>query len=151
MAPPSVTKQKLSDGTTQWSVGGFVTTMRILAPGVIYATAASSGEQVFIPEVTEVMEAEIAAHGHIIIFVNLLEAARFGGDARESWGAWAKKQKQHASAHFLVRSKLVDMGISLIAMFSGADLRSYSNIEPFVAAMQRAAPNAVMPKLQKVA
>ena len=151
MPPQSVTKQKLADGTTQWSVGGFVTTIRTIAPGVVYCTAASSGEQVFIPEVVEMMEAEIAAHGHLVVFVNLLDAVRFSGPARESWAAWAKKQKQHASAHFLVRSKLVDMALSLIAMFSGADLRSYADMERFLAAMRQAAPHAVLPKLRNVA
>jgi hypothetical protein len=143
--------QKLSDGTLQWRVGEFVITLRSLAPGVVYAATTGSGEHVFVPEFAAALAAEIATHGRLVGFVNLREANRFGGEARDGWSEWTKKYKQQASAHFLVRSKLVDMALSLIAMFSGADLRVYSDVERFSAAMQLAAPNAVLPKLRNVA
>jgi hypothetical protein len=149
MASTPVTTQRLADGTMQWSLGEFVTVMRVLSAGVVYC--ASAGDQVFIPEFAQALAAEIETHGHVVIFVNMLEAARLSGSARDSWAAWAKKHKQGTSAHFLVRSKLVDMGLSLIAMFSGADMRSYSDAERFLAAMREAAPQATLPKLRDVA
>jgi hypothetical protein len=151
MGAKSVTTQKLPDGTTQWNAGGFITTLRQLAPGVLYSTAVGSGEHVFNPALTEAMEAEVAAHGRTVIFVNLLEATRLGAEARDSWAAWAKKHRQQTSAHLLVRSKLVEMGLSLIAMFSGADLKVYTDLERFLDAMRQAAPKAALPKLHKVA
>lgn len=153
MGSTSVTKQRLADGTMQWSVGAFVVTMRVLGPGVAYSTTTGSGIQVFIPEFAQALEAEIATHGRLVLFVNLLEATRLSGAARESWAEWAKKHKQDTVAHFLVQSKIIDMALSLIAMFSGAgaQMRSYSDIERFSAAIRQAAPNAVLPKLRNVA
>ena len=151
MGAKPVAVQKLPDGTTQWSVDGFVATLRILAPGVVYSSAVGSGDQVFIPELAAGMAEQITAHGRVLVFVNLLGSARLGGTARDRWAEWAKKHKQHSSAHFLVRSKLVEMGISLIALFSGADLRSYGDMDRFLAAMRQAAPNAVLPKLRSAA
>jgi hypothetical protein len=71
--------------------------------------------------------------------------------ARDSWAAWAKKHKQNISSHFLVRSKLVEMGVALIAAFSGADHRSYSDKERFFAAIRKLAPHAALPSLRNVA
>ena len=145
--------QKLADGTMQWSVGAFVVTLRVLGPGVAYSTTTGSGVQVFVPEFTEALEAEIATHGRIVLFVNLLEATRLSGPARDSWAEWAKRHRLDTTAHFLVQSKLIDMALSLIAMFSGAgaQMRSYSDMDRFLAAMREAAPNAVLPKLRNVA
>lgn len=151
MSATSVRMQRLPDGTMQWTIGSFVASLRVLGPGVVYCCAVGSGEHIYVPELTAAMEAEIAMHGRIAIFVNLLEAARLSGAARDSWAAWAKQHKDQTSAHFLVRSKLVEMGLSLIGMFSGADLRSYADAERFSSAMQHAAPNAVLPKLRNVA
>jgi hypothetical protein len=136
----------------RWSVGGNAAsaTLHQLGPGVVYIQS-SGGELVFIPELADALEAEITAHGRVVLFVNLLEATRLSGEARDRWSVWTKKHKQHSSAHCLVRSKLVDMALSLVAMFSASDLRSYSDIERFMAAMQQVAPNARLPKLRKVA
>lgn len=148
MTTATVSTRKLADGTTRWDVGGFFATLRVLGPGVVYTTAVGSGEHIFIHELAQALEAELASHGRVVVFVNLLEAARFGGAARDSWSEWSKQHKRNMSARFLVRSRLVEMGLSLIAMFSGAELRSYTDDERFLAAMRLAAPNAVLPNLR---
>jgi hypothetical protein len=149
MSPPAVRTQQLPDETTQWTVGSTVSSFRRLSPGVVYV--ASSGPQVFIPELAEAMEREIAQHGSAVIFVNMLEAKRLDGEARDNWATWSKRIKDKAKAHFLVRSKLVEMGLSLIAMIGGADMRNYSDPARFEAAMREAAPNAILPQIKKVA
>src|SRR4051794_7523776 len=112
MGKKAVTTQTLLDGTMQWSVGGLVATLRQLAPGVVYVTS-SAGEQEFIPELAEALAAAIAKHGRVVLFVNLLDATRLSAQARDSWSAWGKKHKQQTFAHFLVRSKIVEMALSL--------------------------------------
>jgi hypothetical protein len=149
MSPPAVRTQQLPDETTQWTVGSTVSSFRRLCPGVVYIV--SSGPQIFIPQLAEAMEREVAQHGSAAIFVNMLEAKRMDGDARDNWATWTKRIKDKSKAHFLVRSKLVEMGLSLIAMLSGADLRNYSDSARFEAAMREAAPNAILPRITKVA
>jgi len=151
MGTQAASMQKLSDGTLQWTVGTIVISLRHLNPGVIYIAVTGQGEQVFLQELADIMETELATHGRLVVFANMAEANRFGAAARDAWAAWSKKHKQGLSAHCLVRSKLVEMGLSLVTMFSGSDLKSYSESERFLAAMRQVAPSATLPKLRDVA
>jgi hypothetical protein len=106
---------------------------------------------VFIPQLAKVLDDDIARAGHITVFANLLQATRLVGEAREGWATWSKKTKAYVSSHCLVRSKLVEMGLSLITMFSGNNLRSTNDPVAFEAAMKRAAPDATLPPIRSVA
>jgi hypothetical protein len=148
---PLATEQKLPDGTLQWTTGQVVTSMRVLAPGVVYVASSGSGAQEFLPALAAALEAEAVRHGRITVFANLLDAPRMSTEARDQWAAWSKKLQPHVAGHCLVRSKLLEMALSLIAMFARSELRSYSELERFEAAIKAVAPDAVLPPRQKVA
>jgi hypothetical protein len=146
----TVRVQTLPDGSTQWSVGAFVGTFRQLAPGAVYIGVAGASE-VFVPGLSKAFDDEIERAGRITIFANLLEASRITGEARDGWANWMKSAKSRTSAVCLVKSKIVEMGVSLITLFSGSDVKSTSDVAAFEAAMRQAAPGARLPQIRKSA
>ncbi len=147
----SSNKQKLPDGSTQWTLeNGATVTLRRLAPGVMYFAAAGSITQ-FVEDAAAALDAEIAREGRITVFANLYETSRMASDVRDAWGAWSKKTKASTAPYCLVRSKLMEMAMSLISMFSGANLKVFSDPQPFVDAMKRAAPQVKLPEIKRVA
>jgi hypothetical protein len=150
MGVDSIETQKLPDGTLRWTVGPMVLSLLRIERGVLYLVGSGPCE-VFVPPMARALEDEIAQAGRIVVFANLLEATRVTGSARDGWSDWAKRTKDRFSAHCLVRSKLVDMGLSLISMFSGNPLRSYTDVAVFEAALRRAAPGAAIPAIRSVA
>jgi hypothetical protein len=145
-----VRSQALPDGSTQWTAGSFVAVFRQLAPGVIYVASAGNVD-LFVAAMGRSLDEEIARTGRIRIFANLLEATRISGEARDAWAAWSKTAKSQKSCLCLVRSKLVDMGVSLIGYVSGSDLKSTSDIGAFENAMRLAAPGVRVPDVKKPA
>lgn len=151
MANTTTVAVKLPDGTQQWTVGTVICSFRVLAPGVVYVCSSGSGVQTFLPELAAAMEAEVARSGRTMVFANMLEAPRMSTESRDAWATWTKRLQPNISGHCLVRSKLLEMALSLITMFSRSEMQSYSDIDRFEAAMRAAAPNAVLPPRQKVA
>jgi hypothetical protein len=135
----------------QWTLdGGATVTLRRLAPGVMYF-ASSGSITVFIEEAAKALDAEIAREGRITVFANLYETARMASDVRDAWAAWSKKSKASTAPYCLVRSKLMEMAMSLISMFSGANLKVFSDPQPFLEAMKKAAPRVKLPEIKRVA
>jgi hypothetical protein len=144
-------KETLPDGSTQWKLeNGATVTLRKLAPGVMYFAAAGSITH-FIDEAAKALDAEIAKEGRITVFANLFETSRMASDVRDAWAAWSKKSQAHTLPFCLVRSKIMEMAMSLISMFSGANLKVFSDPQPFVNAMKNAAPRVKLPEIRQVA
>jgi hypothetical protein len=144
-------KQTLQDGSLQWTLdGGATVTLRRLAPGVMYFASVGS-ITLFIDEAAQALDAEIAREGRITVFANLYETARMNSEVRDAWGAWSKKTQAKTTPYCLVRSKLMEMAMSLISMFSGANLRVFSDPTEFLAAMKRTVPHIKPPEIKRVA
>ena len=147
----SSTKQRLPDGSTQWTLdNGATITLRKLAPGVMYFAVTGSITE-FMEECAKALDDEIAREGRITVFANLAEASRMAGEARDAWSAWSKKTNASTTPYCLVRSKIMEMALSLISMFSGASLKVFSDPQPFIDAMKRAAPSVRLPEIKRVA
>lgn len=116
----------------------------------MYFAAAGSITQ-FIDEAAKMLDAEIAREGRITVFANLYETARMNADVRDAWAAWSKKTQANTLPYCLVRSKLMEMAMSLISMFSGANLRVSSNPRDFLEAMRRTVPHVKLPEIKLVA
>lgn len=141
----------LSDGTSQWTLdGGATVLLRRLAPGVMYFAASGSITQ-FVEEAAKALDAEIAREGRITVFANLYETTRMATDVRDAWSAWSKKSQAQTMPYCLVRSKIMEMAMSLISMFSGASMRTVSDPNEFIALMKRVAPQAKPPQITRAA
>ena len=140
----------LPDGSVQWTAGSSTLTFRQLASGVVYIASAGASD-VFIPEIARALDDEIARNGRILVFANLLEATRIAGEARDGWSEWSKRTKGHTKGLCLVRSKFVEMALSLIAMLSGSEVKTCSDVAFFENAMRNQAPGAKLPYIRKTA
>lgn len=140
----SVTQRStLADGTKCFRVSKFTQLLTPLGPGVVLVTGIGYNSGASAPLVTAELTSAIPAQGKLTSFVNLSLQTGQGGAAREWWIEWGKEHRPHVEAvHILVRSRMMDMAISVIRMFVGGGLiHSHAEPEPFEAAIRERVPS----------
>jgi hypothetical protein len=105
----------------------------------------------FVEDAAKALDAEIAREGRITVFANLYETTRMASDVRDMWATWSKKSQDKTKPYCLVRSKIMEMAMSLISMFSGASMKTVSDPSEFAALMKRVAPQAKLPPITRAA
>lgn len=76
---------------------------------------------------------ELDAHGSLDLFMDMRYVERGSRKSREPWKEWARRNRARHRSHILVRSSLLHMAISVIAMASGTVMHSYSDEALFMA------------------
>jgi len=129
------------DGTVLYLGEAGCAVLQRLARGVLLITAVGDFETPSASETMKDFENELEVGGKLVLFINLLERKSVASSSRQSWSEWARKHRDRLRSHVLVRSKLVDMAISVIAMLAGGvSVKSYSNVADFEAAIAREVP-----------
>ena len=88
------------------------------------------------------LELELERSGMLTTFIDLREAMGMGSDSRDTIVAWMRKhQKRMNASHVLVRSKLMEMAATLVAMLVGGGIiRVYSRPETFLDLLRQTSP-----------
>ena len=129
-----------SDGSVLiWGPNGGVYVVR-LAPGLLYALGIGNFDGPFEDGPMCDFDREIAAHGSLELFMDLRNVDRGSRATRDPWKEWAAKNRTRISSHLLVRSSILRMAISVIAMVSGAISLSYDDDKAFLRELGRRAP-----------
>ena len=118
----------------------------VLKPGVVLATA--HGEVIDEEDVrTEAallaeFDQELARAGSFALFADLRESPRMPSASRERISKWIRRhQTRLRLSHLLVRSKLLEMALSVITMLVGSGLfKVHTNSQTFLALAKKEAP-----------
>ncbi len=91
------------------------------------------------------LELELERSGMLTVFADLRESTRMGGESRETTVAWMRKYQGRINAsHVLVRSKLMEMAMSIVAMLVGGGvIKMYSRPQAFLDLLRQTAPKVV--------
>lgn len=132
----------LRDGSLCFRSSKFTIVFTRLAPGFVLTTASGYNAGDSAPLVTAEMSKAIPPSGKLVIFVNLSLQTGQASAAREWWAAWMKQNREQlGTTHMLVRSKVMDMAISVTAMIIGGGMiKSHSSLASFEAAIATQVP-----------
>jgi len=127
---------------------GAVLRVRIAAlkPGFVLVTALGEAltesdmraEQGMIAE----LDRELERAGQLTVFADLRESRRMPAKSRDMLAAWVRRhQVRLNTSHVLVRSKIMEMAMSVVAMLVGGGMvKVYSNADVFLALVRKVAP-----------
>ena len=138
----TVTKRSvLADGSLCFRTSKFTQVMTRLAPGRMLVTGIGYNDGRCAPLITEEMTRAMPPGGTLIAFVNLSAQTGQASDAREWWAEWAKGHREKLECtHMLVRSRMMDMAISVLGMLIGGGINAHSEQASFEAAITAAVP-----------
>ena len=133
--------RKVRDGAVLvWGPTGAAIVIHRLAPGVVYLTGIRNFDGPFEDGPMCDFDREIAEHGSVDLFFDLRDVERGSRKSREPWKAWAATNGKRHRSHLLVRSSLLRMAISVIAMAAGTVTQSYADEAAFLAELKRKVP-----------
>jgi hypothetical protein len=121
----------------------------VLKPGfmLMVAKGGSNGPEDAAAELVLLreFELELERSGMLTVFADLRESTRMGGETRDQTVAWMRKYQGRINAsHVLVRSKLVEMAMSIVAMLVGGGIiKMYSRPQAFLDLLRQVAPKIV--------
>lgn len=147
LVPPSTLRQVQPDGAVLLAGPNLRLRMVLLRPGVMLVTA--RGEVIGADDVKvevamlQELEAELARAGQLKAFADLRESQRMPSTSRERIAIWAKRHESRVvEAHVLLRSKLLEMAMSIVSMLVGSDrVAIHTSQSAFLALVKRAAPD----------
>ena len=127
----------LADGSLCFRISKFTQVVTSLAPGSVLVTSLGYNSGQCAPLVTAELSRAIPAGGKLSAFVNLSGQSGQASVAREWWGDWAKQNRSQLMAtHMFVRSRMMDMAISVLVMIIGSEMiRTHSTQSTFEAAI----------------
>jgi hypothetical protein len=118
----------------------------VLKPGVLLASA--RGEVVDAQDesaetaLLEEFDRELERAGSLTVFADLRESQRMSAPSREKIAKWTRRhQARLLPSHILVRSKFIEMALSIIAMLVGGGLfEIHTNPQTFLALLKKVSP-----------
>lgn len=129
-------RSQLVDGSLCLRTSKFTQVITQLAPGVMLVTGIGYNSGECAPLVTDELSRAIPSAGQLSAFVNLSEQTGQASIAREWWAEWSKQNRaQLTTTHMFVRSKMMDMAISVLVMLGSEMVRTHSNRTTFEAAI----------------
>ncbi len=132
----------LTDGSACYRSPKFTQVVTRLAPGHLLVTAIgyNSGESA--PLITADMAHEIPHGGKLSVYVNLSAETGQASAAREWWADWVKhRQPELNLTHILVRNRIMEMAISVLAMIvGGGNIKAHSSEASFISIIAEGVP-----------
>lgn len=146
LIPPSTLRQAQPDGSVLIAGPNLRLRFAVLRPGVVLITA--RGEVITADDVTveaamlRELDAQLELAGRLQVFGDLRESERMPSTSRERLSNWARRHESQAlEAHVLLRSKLLEMAMSIVSMLVGRDrVTLHTSLPAFRALVQRAVP-----------
>jgi hypothetical protein len=130
-----------------WGPSGAVFITRP-ARGVLYVIGQGNFDGPFEDGPMIDFDREIDAHGSLDLFLDMRRVDRGSRKSRDTWKAWASRNRTRHKSYVLVRSTVLHMAISVIAMVSGTVTQSFSDERVYLAELARKAPRTpALPEL----
>jgi hypothetical protein len=125
----------LADGSQCYRISKYTQVVTRLAPDCLLVTGFGYNSGECAPLVTAELARAIPEAGKLTTFVNLTAQTGQASVAREWWAAWARQHRPRlAATHILVRSRMMDMAISVMAMIIGGGMiQSHTDPAEFAA------------------
>jgi hypothetical protein len=132
----------LADGSLCFRTSKFTSVVTRLAPGFVLITGIGYNSGECAPLITAELARAIPEGGKLAAFVNLAEQHGQASIAREWWADWVKQHRaQLAVTHILVRSRMMDMAISVLGMIIGGGMiKAHSDVTAFEAVISVSMP-----------
>jgi|GEM_PF-955436 len=134
------------DGALLFSGPNLRVRFTVLKPGVVLTSGHGavvdaedvSAEAALLAE----LERELEQAGTLTVFADLRNSPRLPAASREKIEQWARShQARLLPSHVLVRSKILEMAVSIIAMLVGGGLiKIHSSPQKFLALLKQVAP-----------
>lgn len=136
-----MSREVLGEGTIVYAGPGGRAVVQRLAPGVLLMTALGDFAVPLEDGLMRDFDREIEEHGSLVLCLNLLDRKAISAGSRKPWTDWATKNRGKIRVHVLMRSKLVGMAISVMAMLAGGiPVTTYSEVAEFEEAIARLVP-----------
>jgi len=134
------------DGAVLFCGTNLCVRLAVLTPGVMLVSA--RGEVVDDEDVRAEaallveFDRELERAGTFTVFADLRESVRMPAASRERIAQWTRRhQARLLPSHVLVRSKLIEMALSIIMMLVGGGLfKVHTNSQTFLALVKKTAP-----------
>ncbi len=135
-------RSMLADGSLCFRTSKFTQVVTVLAPGFMLVTGIGYNSGECAPLITAELRRAFPQTGKLATFVNLAGQTGQASVAREWWGEWVKQNRaQLTVTHMLVRSKMMDMAISVLGMIIGSGMiKAHSDVLTFEAAIRAGVP-----------
>lgn len=129
-----------NDGTVLiWGLTGAIVVSRP-APGVLYLTGLRNFDGPFEDGPMRDFDREIAQHGSLTLFLDVRNVEQGSRKSRQAWKEWSTQNRDRVRSNLLVRSRILHMAVSVIAMVSGASAQSFNDEAAFLAELTRQVP-----------
>lgn len=124
-------ERKVEDGVIYATDRGQVL-LRIPLPGVVLATYEGVAAEAFVPKITATLDQWIADGRRVTIGVDTLELSSYETGYRKGWTQWMGDNRPHIQGvHILFRSRLVQMGITIVNSLIGGVITAYTDRAKF--------------------
>lgn len=132
----------LQDGSLCFRSSKCTAILTLLGPSALLITSIGYDAGDSSPLLAAEINRLIAAQGKLNIFANLAIQTGQASVAREWWAEWAKQHRAHLRlSHILVRNRVTDMAISVLAMLIGGGvIKSHASQASFEAAIAELVP-----------
>jgi len=132
----------LADGSQCFRTSKYTQIVTPLAPGSVLVTGIGYNSGECAPLISAELARAIPVGGKLNAFVNLAAQSGQASIAREWWADWVKQNRaQLTTAHMLVRSRIMDMAISVLVMLVGSEMvKTHSTQRTFEAAIAERVP-----------
>lgn len=142
------------DGSVLFCGSHLFVRVAVLKPGIVLVSARGEviddedvrAEAAMLAE----FDHELERAGSFTVFADLRESQRMPAASRQRIAQWTRRhQTRLLLSHMLVRSKLLEMALSIITMLVGSGLfKVHTNAQTFLALVRTAAPKlTALPKV----
>jgi hypothetical protein len=93
--------------------------LSVVKPGVLELRQEGAISYAFTVKEVPFADQELQRHGSLVMFIDTWEQKSVDTTTRDEWARWSKNHKNEVRSLVLVRSRLIDMTVSLIVLFAG--------------------------------
>jgi hypothetical protein len=136
------------DGAVLVAGTGIRFRIQVLKPGFVLLTgsgarASSADDALAELAMLKELDAELQRSGELTVFADLRETSRMAAHSRDVATDWMRDNRGKLKAsHVLVRSKLLEMALAIVAMVVGGGiLKLYSRPRAFLEVVREVEPN----------
>lgn len=143
---PAEMRRVQPDGSVLFCGTSLCIRVAILKPGVVLVSArgevADAQDSRAEAGVLAELDLEFDRAGRLTLFADLRASARIPAVSRENLAKWLRRhQARLLPSHVLVRSKLVEMALSIITMLVGSGVfKIHSDVQTFLGLVKKVAP-----------
>ena len=131
--------ESLSEGATRLSNEKGSVTYSFPQPDVVLARYAGVLTAELYTEVVDIMARRLAVRPSLRMYADLGDIEDYEAGFREGWAGWFRTHRKSVTElHVLFRSRLVGIGLTVIGVATGGNIKTYSDRDAFERVVPRA-------------